>query len=168
MVLFGGRLGTYKYLDMHMAIGSALSMFENKLRPHFAEGAALDQRRSRRMSTTTAETVTRRRHVRLLQRQILPIDRDIDVFALYVDPEAAVLDADKYDDRRQPGRQGRSTTPRIRQSTSTGARGPPRPDPVAHGVPGRSRASKLSFGTYFNALPGVLLAPLERSSATSG
>jgi UDP-galactopyranose mutase len=41
MVLFGGRLGTYKYLDMHMAIGSALSMFENKLRPHFTEGAAL-------------------------------------------------------------------------------------------------------------------------------
>jgi UDP-galactopyranose mutase len=41
MVLFGGRLGTYKYLDMHMAIGSALSMFENKLRPHFADGAAL-------------------------------------------------------------------------------------------------------------------------------
>ncbi|MDI6911665.1 UDP-galactopyranose mutase [Nocardioides sp.] len=41
MVLFGGRLGTYKYLDMHMAIGSALSMFENKLRPHFAEGVPL-------------------------------------------------------------------------------------------------------------------------------
>jgi UDP-galactopyranose mutase len=40
-VLFGGRLGTYKYLDMHMAIGSALTMFENKLRPHFAEGAKL-------------------------------------------------------------------------------------------------------------------------------
>ncbi|HET8605102.1 MAG TPA: UDP-galactopyranose mutase [Marmoricola sp.] len=41
MVLFGGRLGTYKYLDMHMAIGSALSMFDNKLRPHFQDGAAL-------------------------------------------------------------------------------------------------------------------------------
>jgi UDP-galactopyranose mutase len=41
MVLFGGRLGTYKYLDMHMAIGSALSMFENKLAPHFTSGAAL-------------------------------------------------------------------------------------------------------------------------------
>ncbi len=40
-VLFGGRLGTYKYLDMHMAIGSALTMYENRLRPHFAEGAAL-------------------------------------------------------------------------------------------------------------------------------
>lgn len=30
-VLFGGRLGTYQYLDMHMAIGSALSMYNNKL-----------------------------------------------------------------------------------------------------------------------------------------
>ena len=30
-VLFGGRLGTYQYLDMHMAIGSALSMYDNKL-----------------------------------------------------------------------------------------------------------------------------------------
>ncbi len=39
MVLFGGRLGTYKYLDMHMAIGSALSMYDNLIRPHFAEGA---------------------------------------------------------------------------------------------------------------------------------
>jgi UDP-galactopyranose mutase len=41
MVLFGGRLGTYKYLDMHMAIGSALSMFDNRLRPHFEGGADL-------------------------------------------------------------------------------------------------------------------------------
>jgi UDP-galactopyranose mutase len=41
MVLFGGRLGTYKYLDMHMAIGSALSMFDNHLKPHFASGVAL-------------------------------------------------------------------------------------------------------------------------------
>jgi UDP-galactopyranose mutase len=40
-VLFGGRLGTYKYLDMHMAIGSALSMYENKLKPHFAKGEAI-------------------------------------------------------------------------------------------------------------------------------
>jgi UDP-galactopyranose mutase len=35
-VLFGGRLGTYQYLDMHMAIGAALSMFENKLKPIYA------------------------------------------------------------------------------------------------------------------------------------
>jgi len=30
-VHFGGRLGTYQYLDMHMAIGSALSMWRNDL-----------------------------------------------------------------------------------------------------------------------------------------
>lgn len=40
-VLFGGRLGTYKYLDMHMAIGAALSMFDNKIRPHFRDGQKL-------------------------------------------------------------------------------------------------------------------------------
>jgi UDP-galactopyranose mutase len=40
-VVFGGRLGTYKYLDMHMAIGAALSTFDNKLAPHFAERKAL-------------------------------------------------------------------------------------------------------------------------------
>ncbi len=40
-VLFGGRLGTYQYLDMHMAIGSALSMYDNRLRPHFTRGAPL-------------------------------------------------------------------------------------------------------------------------------
>jgi UDP-galactopyranose mutase len=41
-VLFGGRLGTYKYLDMHMAIGSALSMFDNRIRPFFDDGGDLD------------------------------------------------------------------------------------------------------------------------------
>jgi UDP-galactopyranose mutase len=35
-VIFGGRLGTYKYLDMHMAIGSALSVYDNRVRPFFA------------------------------------------------------------------------------------------------------------------------------------
>ncbi|WP_396643573.1 UDP-galactopyranose mutase [Microbacterium sp.] len=30
-VHFGGRLGTYQYLDMHMAIGSALAMWNNQL-----------------------------------------------------------------------------------------------------------------------------------------
>jgi UDP-galactopyranose mutase len=42
MVLFGGRLGTYKYLDMHMAIASALTLFDNKLAPHFRGDARLD------------------------------------------------------------------------------------------------------------------------------
>ena len=34
-VFFGGRLGTYQYLDMHMAIGSALSMWSNRLVERF-------------------------------------------------------------------------------------------------------------------------------------
>lgn len=41
-ILFGGRLGTYKYLDMHMAIGSALSMYDNKIKPHYTQGAVLE------------------------------------------------------------------------------------------------------------------------------
>ena len=40
-VVFGGRLGTYQYLDMHMAIASALSMYDNVLAPHLGEGAPL-------------------------------------------------------------------------------------------------------------------------------
>lgn len=41
-VLFGGRLGAYKYLDMHMAIGSALTMFDNKIAPYFTNNQALE------------------------------------------------------------------------------------------------------------------------------
>jgi len=40
-VLFGGRLGTYQYLDMHMAIASALNMYDNMLAPHLRDGAPL-------------------------------------------------------------------------------------------------------------------------------
>jgi UDP-galactopyranose mutase len=35
-VWFGGRLGSYKYLDMHMAIASALTVFENEIEPNFS------------------------------------------------------------------------------------------------------------------------------------
>ncbi|CAQ04103.1 UDP-galactopyranose mutase [Corynebacterium urealyticum] len=44
-VLFGGRLGTYQYLDMHMAIGSALSMYDNQLQPFFESGTPMSQPR---------------------------------------------------------------------------------------------------------------------------
>ena len=40
-VLFGGRLGTYQYLDMHMAIASALNMYDNVLAPHLHLGRPL-------------------------------------------------------------------------------------------------------------------------------
>jgi UDP-galactopyranose mutase len=35
-VWFGGRLGTYQYLDMHMAIASALTLFDNEIATFFS------------------------------------------------------------------------------------------------------------------------------------
>jgi UDP-galactopyranose mutase len=35
-VWFGGRLGSYKYLDMHMAIASALTAFDNEIKPVYS------------------------------------------------------------------------------------------------------------------------------------
>ena len=45
-VLFGGRLGTYQYLDMHMAIASAMTMYDNVLAPHLRDGATLVEEES--------------------------------------------------------------------------------------------------------------------------
>ncbi|MGN6783073.1 MAG: glycosyltransferase [Marmoricola sp.] len=88
---------------------------------------------------------------RLLQRQILPLDRDTDVFSLYVDPEPANLDADKYD--VGGNRNARAVNAAaLRQSVSTGEA--IHPDQIlgreALLVPS---GGKLSFGTYFNAFP---------------
>jgi UDP-galactopyranose mutase len=41
-VVFGGRLGSYRYLDMHQAIGAAMKLFDNSLRPYFADSKPLD------------------------------------------------------------------------------------------------------------------------------
>jgi UDP-galactopyranose mutase len=40
-VFFGGRLGTYQYLDMHMAIASALTLVDNVLAPRLASAGAV-------------------------------------------------------------------------------------------------------------------------------
>src|SRR5699024_6391874 len=37
----GGRLRTYQYLDMHMAIAAGLTMFHNTLAPHLRAGEPL-------------------------------------------------------------------------------------------------------------------------------
>ena len=34
-VVFGGRLGTYRYLDMHQAIAAALHAFDDAVLPKF-------------------------------------------------------------------------------------------------------------------------------------
>ena len=39
-VWFGGRLGTYQYLDMHMAIAAALTLVDNELTPRFGRTSA--------------------------------------------------------------------------------------------------------------------------------
>src|SRR4051812_11834473 len=47
-VVFGGRLGTYQYLDMHMAIAAALTMVDNVLEPHVTSGVPIGGRHGRR------------------------------------------------------------------------------------------------------------------------
>jgi galactofuranosylgalactofuranosylrhamnosyl-N-acetylglucosaminyl-diphospho-decaprenol beta-1,5/1,6-galactofuranosyltransferase len=95
---------------------------------------------------TTLDTTTR-----LLQRQIFPIDRDADVMALYVDPDAAVLDADKYE---VGGTHAAKELNRaaLRQSISSGTS--IHPDQIESRTAIRIPAGeRLSFGTYFNAFP---------------
>ncbi len=88
---------------------------------------------------------------RLLQRQILPIDGDTDVFRLYVDPEAIVLDADKYEVGSSRAAQQLNAA-QIRQSTSTGVA--IHPDQILSRTALRLPAEqRISFGSYFNAFP---------------
>ncbi len=89
--------------------------------------------------------------VRLLQRQILPKDRDLDVLSLYVDAEEAVLDADKYDVGGNRGAKALNAAA-LRQATATGA------GISVDQIEGRHQlripvGGHLSFGTYFNAFP---------------
>lgn len=105
------------------------------------------------MSTTTqAPTTTGTGTVtRLLQRQILPVDRDTDVFRLYVDPEPAVLDADKYEVGSSRAAQNLNSA-QMRQSVSTGAT--IHPDQILDREALALQAEqRISFGSYFNAFP---------------
>jgi galactofuranosylgalactofuranosylrhamnosyl-N-acetylglucosaminyl-diphospho-decaprenol beta-1,5/1,6-galactofuranosyltransferase len=97
-------------------------------------------------TTTKGPTVTR-----LLQRQVLPVDGDTDVFRLYVDPEASVLDADKYEVGSSRAAQSLNSA-QMRQSTSTGVSIHPDQiiDREALALPAEQR---ISFGSYFNAFP---------------
>lgn len=100
------------------------------------------------MSTTPNAdgTVTR-----LLQRQILPIDRDTDVFPLYVDLEEAKLDTDRDAVGGDKAAKDLNNAA-IRQSTSTGRK--LHPDQIRSRTALRLEPSQLlSFGSYFNAFP---------------
>ncbi|MFT4286870.1 glycosyltransferase [Nocardioides sp.] len=88
---------------------------------------------------------------RVLQRQILPIDRDFDVFPLYVDTQPAILDADKYEvGSNRNARELNAAT--MRQGVNTGDT--LHPDQIESRTAVRIRqGERLSFGTYFNAFP---------------
>lgn len=88
---------------------------------------------------------------RVLQRQILPIDRDLDVLPLYVDPEPAQLDASK--DEIGSNRNARALNQAaLRQSVSSGRA--LHPDQIMGRRSFRiTEGDRVSFGTYFNAFP---------------
>jgi galactofuranosylgalactofuranosylrhamnosyl-N-acetylglucosaminyl-diphospho-decaprenol beta-1,5/1,6-galactofuranosyltransferase len=88
---------------------------------------------------------------RLLQRQILPLDRDFDVLPLYVDTQPAVLDADKYEvGANRNARELNAAA--MRQSATNGTT--IHPDQIESRTSVRVRSGdRLSFGTYFNAFP---------------
>ena len=88
---------------------------------------------------------------RLLQRQIFPLDRDLDVLPLYVDPDEVNLDADRYTIGGNRGAKDLNNAA-IRQTTSTGES--IHPDQIESRTAIRVRSGdKLSFGTYFNGFP---------------
>ena len=106
------------------------------------------------MSTTptaTSADTEKQTVTRLLQRQILPTDRDTDVFPLYVDLEEAVLDTDRHEVGGSKAAKDLNNAA-IRQSTSTGRK--LHPDQIRSRTELRLEPSQLlSFGTYFNAFP---------------
>ena len=94
------------------------------------------------MSTTTSPGTTGTVR-RVLQRIVLPADRDMDVLPLYVDPDRPQLDVDKSG--LTPTQRGKlpPTEPNAQNE----------PDP--HAVLGRHsyrvpESQRISFGTYFN------------------
>ncbi|WP_432476992.1 glycosyltransferase [Nocardioides sp. GXQ0305] len=87
----------------------------------------------------------------LLQRQIMPANRDTDVIRLYIDPDPAVLDADKYEVGHNRTAQELNAVA-MRQAVGTGTQ--IHPDQIESRTAYRLKlGDKLSFGTYFNAFP---------------
>jgi galactofuranosylgalactofuranosylrhamnosyl-N-acetylglucosaminyl-diphospho-decaprenol beta-1,5/1,6-galactofuranosyltransferase len=88
---------------------------------------------------------------RLLQRQIMPTDPDFDVMALYVDPDDARLDAERY--AFGGNRLAKDINDAVLRQ-STGHRAAIHPDQVESRTSIRvPSGERLSFGTYFNAFP---------------
>jgi galactofuranosylgalactofuranosylrhamnosyl-N-acetylglucosaminyl-diphospho-decaprenol beta-1,5/1,6-galactofuranosyltransferase len=89
----------------------------------------------------------------LLMRQIMPADRDTDVIKLYVDPDAAGLDADKYDiGTTRAAHEAAAMASRIQSAAKGNAL--IHPDQIVSRTGFRvEQGDSVSFGTYFNAFP---------------
>ena len=96
---------------------------------------------------------------RLLQRQILPVDRDTDVIRLYVDPEPAVLDADKYEVGSNRGAKELNNLA-MRQAVGSASPDPPRPDRVAHRA-AHQHGREAVVRHLLQRVPRQLLAPVD-------
>lgn len=95
---------------------------------------------------TTSATVRR-----VLQRFVLPVDRDLDVVPLYVDTEPSLLDADKEAIGSNQGAQ-KLNKAAARQAISSGTS--LHPDAILDRHRLRvEEAQRVSFGTYFNGFP---------------
>ncbi len=106
------------------------------------------------MSQSTTSTLEHGATVRrLLQRQVLPFEGDLETLALYVDPEPAVLDADKYEVGSNRSAQAMNTVA-MRQKVGGGHTVHPDQMVSRHAMRIRS-GETLSFGTYFNAFPAA-------------
>jgi galactofuranosylgalactofuranosylrhamnosyl-N-acetylglucosaminyl-diphospho-decaprenol beta-1,5/1,6-galactofuranosyltransferase len=91
----------------------------------------------------------------LLQRQIMPANRDTDVIRLYVDPDPAMLDTDKFEiGHTRAAQEANAIATRIQNA----ARGATQihPDQIESRTAYRVRlGDTISFGTYFNAFPAA-------------
>ena len=111
------------------------------------------------MTTATIETGGRTR-TRLLQRQIIPLDRDFDVLPLYVDPEEVRLDADRYEVGGNRAAKDLNNAA-IRQSTSTGRT--IHPDQIESRTALRVKSGETTVVRHLlQRVPGQLLAALDR------
>lgn len=89
----------------------------------------------------------------LLMRQIMPSDRDTDVINLYVDPDPAQLDADKFDIGHSRAAHEANAIATRMQNAARGVSSV-HPDQIVSRTGFRVEAGDtMSFGTYFNAFP---------------
>ncbi|TIC87898.1 glycosyltransferase family 2 protein [Nocardioides sp. GY 10113] len=103
-----------------------------------------------RTAAEAAATDTTR--VRLM-RQIMPTDRDTDVIRLYVDPEPATLDADKFDIGASRAALEANAIATRMQNAARGVRAV-HPEQILSRTAFVVRAGEtMSFGSYFNAFP---------------